>query len=85
MNPWVWLGIGAAVVVLGLAVGVRPLRGLLRLLARSGVGMAVLWLLQGAGGGLGLHLGVNLFNALVLGVLGVPGLGLLLMAQWVFR
>ena len=34
---------------------------------------------------IGLGLGVNLVNALILGVLGVPGLGLLLMLQWVLR
>ncbi len=32
----------------------------------------------------GLSLGVNLFNALVVGVLGVPGLALLLLVQWLF-
>ena len=31
---------------------------------------------------LGLSLGVNLFNALVLGLLGIPGFGLLLMMNW---
>ena len=31
----------------------------------------------------GLSLGLNLFNALVVGILGVPGLGLLLLVQWV--
>ena len=31
----------------------------------------------------GLQLGVNLFNALVVGILGVPGLALLLLVQWV--
>ena len=31
----------------------------------------------------GLSLGFNLFNALVVGVLGVPGLVLLLLVQWV--
>ena len=31
----------------------------------------------------GLHLGVNLFNGLVVGVLGIPGLVLLLLVQWV--
>ncbi len=32
----------------------------------------------------GLSLGVNLFNALGVGVLGVPGLALLLLVQWLF-
>ena len=31
----------------------------------------------------GLSLGLNLFNALVVGVLGLPGLALLLLVQWV--
>ncbi len=34
---------------------------------------------------IGVSLGVNLVNALILGVLGVPGFGLLLMLQWVLR
>ena len=38
----------------------------LRLAARTGAGLAVLALLSPAGGALGIHLGVNLFNALVL-------------------
>jgi len=31
---------------------------------------------------LGVNLGVNLLNALVLGVLGAPGFGLLLLMNW---
>ena len=54
---------------------------LLRLAVRSSVGLAALALLNQ----IGLGLGVNLVNALILGVLGVPGLGLLLMLQWVLR
>ena len=34
------------------------------------------------GGALGLSLGVNLVNALVLGILGLPGLGLLVVMDW---
>ena len=34
---------------------------------------------------LGVKLGVNLLNALVLGALGIPGFGLLLMLQWALR
>ena len=59
----------------------RPLWALLRLLGRWAGGLVALSVLQP----LGLTLGVNLVNALVLGVLGVPGLGLLLMVQWALR
>lgn len=59
----------------------KPLALLCKLLLRSALGLAVL----AAGQGLGLSLGVNLVNALVLGLLGVPGFGLLLLVQWVLR
>lgn len=54
-----------------------------RLAARTGVGLAALALLSQVGSFLGISLGVNLMNALVLGLLGVPGFGLLLMMNWV--
>lgn len=63
----------------------RPVTRLLRLTLRSLVGLAVLALFSQAGRLVGIQLGVNLVNALVLGLLGVPGFGLLLMLQWVLR
>lgn len=73
--------IGAAALALAVLLR-RPLGWLGRLAARSGLSLAVLWLLRGLGGVLGISLGVNLLNALVLGLLGGPGLALLLMVQW---
>lgn len=49
----------------------------LRLAGRTAVGGAVLAGLSLCSGFTGLQLGVNLVNALVLGVLGLPGFGLL--------
>ena len=49
------------------------------------MGLAVLALFSQVGGFVGIKLGVNLVNALILGVLGAPGFGLLLMLQWVLR
>ena len=77
-TPWLALGL---LLLAGLALLRRPLGRLLRLAVRSSVGLAALALLNQ----IGLGLGVNLVNALILGVLGVPGLGLLLMLQWVLR
>ena len=57
----------------------RPLAALMRLGVRWAGSLAALAALQP----LGLSLGVNPINALVLSVLGVPGLGLLLLVQWV--
>lgn len=81
MSGWqLWGLLGAAALVLILFR--RPLGALGRLLARSGVGLLFLWLFQGVGGLFGIRLGVNLLNGLVLGLLGAPGLGLLLLSQW---
>lgn len=80
--PWLAVALLALSV---LALLHRPLGRLIRLAARSAVGLAVLALFGPVGQLIGVSLGVNLVNALVLGVLGVPGFGLLLMLQWVLR
>ncbi len=63
----------------------RPAARLLRLALRSSVGLAILALFSQVGHLIGVSLGVNLVNALVLGLLGIPGFGLLLLLQWVLR
>ena len=82
MLPWL---LGGLVLVMALAALQKPLRSLMRLVARPGAGLAVVWLMSKVGGLIGVTLGVNLFNALVLGVLGAPGFGLLLMLTWALR
>lgn len=77
--PWV---AGGLILVIILALLRKPLKGLARLLARTGVGLAVLYVFSQVGTFIGVTLGVNLANALVLGVLGMPGLGLLLLLHW---
>lgn len=54
-----------------------------KLLARTALGGAVLAVLAQCSGWTGITLGVNLVNAAVLGVLGVPGFALLLLLQQV--
>ena len=80
--PWLAVALLALSI---LALLHRPIGRLLRLAARSAVGLAVLALFSQVGQFIGVSLGVNLVNALILGVLGVPGFGLLLMLQWVLR
>ena len=63
----------------------RPVVRLFRLVLRSSVGLAVLALFSQVGHLIGIHLGVNLVNALILGLLDIPGFGLLLMLQWTLR
>ncbi|WP_243152263.1 pro-sigmaK processing inhibitor BofA family protein [Pseudoflavonifractor sp. 524-17] len=73
--------VGLMALLVLLAMG-KTVRRLLRLLGRTGVGLAGLALFSQAGGFLGISLGVNLFNALILGLLGLPGFGLLLLMNW---
>ena len=80
--PWLAVALLALSI---LALLHRPLGRLFRLAARSAVGLAVLALFSQVGQFIGVSLGVNLVNALILGVLGVPVFGLLLMLQWVLR
>ncbi len=77
--PWI---VGGLILALALAALRRPLNALLRLVLRTGAGLGVLYALSLTGGVLGLRLGVNLANALVLGLLGAPGFGLLVMMDW---
>ena len=84
MSGWVWWAAGGAA-LLALVLCRRPLAALCRLAVRSGLGMVFLWLFQGVGALLGVQLGVNLINSLILGALGLPGFALLLMTQWAVR
>ena len=68
---------GAAALLILLLLLRRVLARLLRFLLRTGAGLAVLF----ACSRLGLGLGVNLANAAVIGLLGLPGLGLLFLLR----
>lgn len=60
-----------------------PLRLVLKLLVNTLLGFAALWVVHLTAGFTGITLGLNLWNALVIGVLGLPGFFLLLLVQWV--
>ena len=60
-----------------------PLRLVLKLLVNTLLGFAALWVVHLTAGFTGITLGLNLWNALVVAILGVPGFVLLLLIQWV--
>ena len=62
-----------------------PLKVALRVLINSVLGFGALGLLNLTGGVTGSALGLNIFNSLTVGILGVPGLFLLLLLQWVLK
>lgn len=61
----------------------RPLKLALRVVVNGALGLGALWLLNSAAPITGLTLGLNWFNALTVGILGLPGLGLLVLTRWV--
>ena len=60
-----------------------PLKLAVKLLVNTLLGFLALWAVNVTAGVTGIALGVNVFNALVIGVLGLPGFVLLLLVQWV--
>lgn len=60
-----------------------PLRLALKLLCNTGLGFLALWAVNKTAAFTGILLGINLWNALTIGVLGLPGFVLLLLVQWV--
>ena len=66
-----------------LRVFAKPLGAVLKLLLNTALGIFALFLFRTLEPLTGLHLGLNLFNASVLGVLGFPGFVLLLLLRWV--
>lgn len=70
-------------VVVCLRLFAAPLKLALKVAFNSALGFGSLWLLNLTTSVTGLSLGLNWFNAIVIGILGVPGFGLLLLVQWV--
>lgn len=60
-----------------------PFRIALKVVLNTLLGFGALFLLNATASLTGLSLGLNLFNAVVVGIFGVPGLGLLMMLKWV--
>ena len=80
--------IGLGLVLLFLAVAVvrlfsAPLKLALRLAVNAVLGFGDMWLLNLTTAVTGLSLGLNLFNGLVVGILGIPGFLLLVLVKWV--
>jgi len=73
---------GAAVTIAALRIFKAPIKLALKILLNTLLGFGVLILFDIVSTYTGIYLGVNLTNSLVIGVLGAPGFGLLLMARW---
>lgn len=76
----------AAVFLLWLVIRLfrKPIRWILKLLLNTAIGFAALFLLNFFGSAVGITLGLNWINALVIGAAGFPGLVLLLLLKYLF-
>ena len=84
LNQKIIAGILAGFFIIALLrVFSTPFRLALKLLVNTLLGFLALWVVNLTSGITGIALGLNLWNALVIGVLGLPGFVLLLLVQWV--
>ena len=74
--------VGIIAVILIVQLLSAPIRFAFKMLINALVGFAVLFLLNFAGEFVGLSLGINWINAVVVGVLGAPGVVLLLLLKY---
>ena len=83
MGRWGSVGCRGGVRGAAARVGAPPAReGFLRAAVNALLGLAALFLVNASAGYTGVSLGFNLFNGLVAGVLGIPGVALLVLVQW---
>lgn len=62
---------------------VLPIRWFWKVFLNSGCGFVCLWLLNSISGFTGLYFPINSVTAVIAGFLGLPGIGLLALLQWV--
>jgi len=74
--PFILLGLLLRLMVL-------PIRWCWKLILNSACGFVCLWLLNSVSGFTGLYFPINFVTAIIAGFLGLPGIGLLAILQWV--
>jgi inhibitor of the pro-sigma K processing machinery len=74
--------VGIGLIILLVKLFSTPLRWVLKLLLNAAMGFVSLFIINFLGGFVGISLGVNLINAIVVGVLGFPGVVLLLLLKY---
>lgn len=75
--------IGLAV-LLAIRIFTLPIKFFFRLLWNTFLGFLLLLLFNMLGGLIGLTIGINAVTALIAGVLGIPGVILMLLVKWLY-
>ncbi|MBQ9535617.1 MAG: pro-sigmaK processing inhibitor BofA family protein [Clostridia bacterium] len=82
MEKYILYGAAAAVIFVTLKLFSAPIRWGIKLLLNTLLGLALLVLFNFFGSYIGVTLGLNLVNALAVGIFGPAGLVLLLIIRW---
>ena len=69
-------------IILVIKIFTKPIKWILKLLINTVIGFVALIVINAVGSLIGVSIGINWINALVVGILGMPGVGLLLVLQW---
>ena len=67
-----------------LSMFVVPIKFILKLLFNSLLGGIAIAVINVVGNALGIHIALNIVTAAAVGVLGVPGVVMVLLLQWIF-
>ena len=76
---------GIILLIAAVRVFIAPVKLALKLLFNTLLGFGGLIAADIFGAYIGLTLGVNLVNALIVGILGIPGFALLILLRWLCR
>ncbi len=69
-------------ILLAVFLFTKPIRWFIKLLINTGIGFAVLWVLNTYGAQFGIELAMTWQNAVVTGIFGIPGVAVLLALRW---
>ena len=78
-----YVAIGIAVMIV-MRIFTLPVKWIFKLLLNTVLGFVGLFLVNWLGSYIGISLGINVVNAVVVGTFGIPGLILLLLLRWLF-
>lgn len=75
---------GIILLITVVRIFIAPIRLILKLAFNTLLGFAGLIIIDLFGSYIGISIGVNLLNSAITGILGLPGLSLLLLLKWLF-
>ena len=74
----------AVLLIIAIRLFIKPLKALFKIILNSALGAVFLIVFNLLGGLIGVQIGVNIVTALTIGVLGLPGMVLMLFIRLIF-